>query len=150
MVFQKRSSSTVGGVDDLSASVVLDLGCALVEGPHMNAIDDTKPVAGLRSFINDALTINVYPEGDTCVVHAAGELDIASGDQLLVAATAGRHPATVIDLADLTFMDCGGYRSLVASRVVIEQQGRSLSVRGQTGEPARLLNLIAELETSNP
>ncbi len=116
----------------------------------MRAIDETKPVAGLRGFINDALTINVYPEGDTCVVHAAAELDMASGDQLFVAATAGSHPATVIDLADLTFMDCGGYRSLVASRLVIEQDGRTLSGRGQTGEPARLLNLIAELETSNP
>ena len=116
----------------------------------MSATDDTKPVAGLRGFINDALTINVYPEGDTCVVHATGELDMASGDQLLAAATAGSHPATVIDLADLTFMDCGGYRSLESSQLVIERDGRTLSVRGQTGEPARLLKLIAELETSNP
>ena len=116
----------------------------------MSAIDCTKPVAGSRGFSNDALTINVYPEGATCVVHAAGELDLASGAQLFAAATARGHPAMVLDLAGLTFMDCGGYRSLVASRLVIEQQGRTLSVRGHTGEPARLLNLITEVETSNP
>jgi hypothetical protein len=43
-------------------------------------------------------------------------------------------------------VDCSGYSSLVASRLVIEGGGRTLAIRGQTGQPARLLDMIAELD----
>jgi anti-anti-sigma regulatory factor len=52
----------------------------------------------------------------------------------------------VIDLAGLTFMDCGGYRCLVACRLAIGGRGGTLVIRGQTGQPARLLDLIRGLE----
>ena len=88
------------------------------------------------------LTLDAYAEGNSLVVRAAGELDLASRDQLFAAAIAGSDPAMVIDLAAVTFMDCSGYGSLAASRLVVEQSGRSLTIRGQTGQPARLFDLI--------
>ena len=92
------------------------------------------------------LVISVVSEGNSRIVHAAGECDLRSHDQLFVASTEGRHTAMVLDLTGVTFMDCGGYRSLVASRLFLEQGGRTLAIRGATGQPARLLHLIARLE----
>jgi anti-anti-sigma regulatory factor len=52
----------------------------------------------------------------------------------------------MIDLGGVTFMDCSGYAALVSSRLLIEADGRSLKITGQTGQPARLFDLIAQLE----
>jgi anti-anti-sigma factor len=52
----------------------------------------------------------------------------------------------VVDLAGVTFMDCCGYGSLVASRLAVQRSGRTLTVRGQSGQPARLFELIAGLD----
>ena len=79
-------------------------------------------------------------------VLVTGELDLSGRDQLMSVATAGRYPEMVIDLAGCTFMDGCGYDCLVAARQVIEGQGRSLAITGQTGQPARLWKLIGDLE----
>jgi anti-anti-sigma factor len=92
------------------------------------------------------LFLNAFSTAETYVIRVAGELDLANRNQLLSASTIGRHPAMVIDLGGVTFMDCSGYGSLVASRRMVEGEGRSLTVRGQTGQPARLLQLIADVE----
>lgn len=106
-----------------------------------------KPVAEIFAGTpGGEMLLNVFPEGNTCVVYAKGELDLASRNQFFVASTAGNHPAMVIDLAGVTFMDCSGYGSLVASRLAIEGGGRKLTIRGRTGQPARLLGLIAAFE----
>ena len=92
------------------------------------------------------LLVRLSTEGDLRVVWVTGELDAASRDQLVVAASAGDHPTMVIDLAGVTFMDCSGYGSLTSSRLAIEGEGRTFSTRGQIGQPARLFDLIAALE----
>ena len=92
------------------------------------------------------LLILLSTEGDCRVVWVTGELDAASSAQLVVAATAGDHPAMVIDLAGVNFMDCGGYGSLTTSRLSVEHDGRVLTTRGQVGQPARLFELIAALD----
>jgi len=94
----------------------------------------------------DGLAINVFPEASSCVVHVSGELDLATSDTLFIASSACNHPSMVIDLGGLTFMDCGGYRCLVACRLAIGGRGGTLVIRGQTGQPARLLDLIRGLE----
>jgi anti-anti-sigma factor len=94
--------------------------------------------------------IDLHPEGRCCVVHVVGELDLATRNQLFVAATAGNHSFMVMDLAEVSFMDCTGYGSLVAARRVIEGGDRTFMIGGQTGQPAHLLNLIAALEPSDP
>ncbi|HSP29162.1 MAG TPA: STAS domain-containing protein [Ilumatobacteraceae bacterium] len=80
------------------------------------------------------------------MIHVTGDLDLSTRDLYMSVATAGDHPAVVIDLAGCTFMDCSGYGSLVASRRAIEGDGRSLTITGQTGQPARLWKLIADVE----
>ena len=95
---------------------------------------------------NGRLQVTHSTEDTRCVVWATGELDAESHDQLVVAATAGDHPAMVIDLEGVTFMDCSGYGSLTTSRLAVESDGRELTTRGQTGQPARLFEVIEELE----
>ena len=95
---------------------------------------------------SERLSVHLSTEGDQRVVWVTGELDAASRDQLVVSATAGDHPAIVIDLAGVTFMDCSGYGSLAATRLAVEDVGRTLTTRGQTGQPGRLFELIATLE----
>ena len=113
----------------------------------MNGLNSTNPVTELSSRAGaQSLVLNVYPTGDSCVVNASGELDLTTRNQLFAAVTAGNHRTMVIDLAKVTFMDCSGYGSLMASRAVLEGQARRLTVRGQSGEPARLMALIAEME----
>ena len=113
----------------------------------MTAMLQTRPEsdAGIRST-EPRLLLDVFITPNTCVVHVAGELDLATRNQLVSAATAGHHPNMQIDLAGVTFMDCSGYRALIAARRIIEGEGRSLTVTGETGEPARFLDLIDELE----
>ena len=91
------------------------------------------------------LVVDVYPEGDACAVHIRGELDIAARNIVVDATTAGQHPMMIVDLAGVTFMDCDGYGCLVASRLILEASGRTLTLRGQTGQPGRLLAMIAQL-----
>ena len=99
-----------------------------------------------RAEIDGGLRLTVFPEGDTCVVRATGELDRATRDQLIAASTAGSHHQMSIDLSAVTFMDCGGYGGLVASRRRIEEDGRTLTISGGTGQPKHLLDLIERLE----
>ncbi len=92
------------------------------------------------------LLLNLLAAHDSCVVHVTGEVDLATRDQLVSASTSGDHRQMVIDLGGVTFMDCGGLRAFSISRQIIESQGRSLAITGETGQPARFFDLIAELE----
>jgi anti-anti-sigma factor len=103
--------------------------------------DRPAPVATLR--------FNVSAEGNTSVVHVSGELDCATHNQFVSTATAGHHPSVTIELGGVTFMDCNGYDALVTSRLFVEGEGRSLTITGQTGQPARLIDLITELENGH-
>lgn len=98
------------------------------------------PVSG-----GSGLAVGVSLEGDACVVLVSGELDLATRNTVFLAATEGQHRAMVVDLTGVTFMDCAGYGCLAACRLVLEGSGRTLTVRGQNGQPARLLAMIAEL-----
>lgn len=85
----------------------------------------------------------------TGAIYVSGELDLATRDQLVSVVTGGRRPTVEVHLGGCTFMDCSGYGALVASRLAIEGQGRSLTITGQTGQPALLWKLIADLECDN-
>lgn len=95
------------------------------------------------------LLLDVVPVGNVGVMFVSGELDFTTRDQLVSVATADHHAAIVIDLGGVTFMDCSGYGALVAARLAIEGDGRSLTITGHNGQPARLSKLIAELESAN-
>lgn len=91
------------------------------------------------------LSLKASGQGDRRVIRVSGELDIASRDELLEFCTAGTHKAIVIDLGGLSFMDCGGYSSLVSIRRAALSNGRTVTIRNPVGEPLWLLGLIADL-----
>ena len=88
-------------------------------------------------------TVSFGRDGDIRI-DAAGALDMASRREMLAACVQDGNRTVVVDLANLSFMDCAGYGALVEARTVLEDRGGWLSVAHATGEPARLLGLIAE------
>lgn len=104
---------------------------------------------GALALDDPGLAVDVGLEGDVFVVFVRGELDMATCDNVFIAATDGQRPAIVVDLNGVTFMDCAGYGCLDECRLVLEGSGRTLTIGDQTGQPARLLAMIASLEHTN-
>lgn len=100
----------------------------------------TKRVASAPAF-----SIKASGQGDRRVISVGGELDLASRDELANACSAGTHGNTVIDLGTLTFMDCGGYSSLMHLRQTAEANGRTVTIRNPVGQPAWLMGLVMDL-----
>ena len=69
---------------------------------------------------------------------------MAGRSEVTLACCEGIEIDVVVDLADLTFMDCGGYRGLLQARVALERCGGSLTLTDAVGEAARLLELLGE------
>lgn len=82
------------------------------------------------------------------VISIEGELDLATRDLFFEECVAGDTSEVVIDLTQLTFMDCSGYGALAAARSALEGEGRVLTFRNPRGAPAKLLGLIASLESA--
>ncbi len=97
-----------------------------------------------------AITILVEHGQDTSVLKIDGELDFASRASVTRACVEDHARTVVVDLADLTFLDCSGYGAFVAARTELERQHRTLELVGAVGEPRRLLDLIQQFEGSGP
>ncbi|MEQ1874822.1 MAG: STAS domain-containing protein [Ilumatobacteraceae bacterium] len=105
---------------------------------------DRRTISG-SELPGSALLVKASGQGDRRVIHVSGELDIASRDELFNFCTAGTHKAISIDLGGLTFMDCGGYSSLVRIRRSALSNDRTVTIRNPAGQPLNLLGLIADL-----
>jgi anti-anti-sigma factor len=92
------------------------------------------------------LNVRVSTDAGLRVVNVSGELDMGTRDSLERACLANDDMSVVVEMADLTFMDCCGYGALVAARQVIQERGGSLTLSNQVGQPARLLMLLGALE----
>jgi anti-sigma B factor antagonist len=88
------------------------------------------------------------PYAGAVVVELVGEMDIASADQARaeLARVISKAPRDliVVDLAAVTFMDCGGLRVLVVAR---NSLGDRLILRRPSGAVTRLLDLADLRET---
>ena len=104
--------------------------------------DASRPLNGRADASDDTFTSHVVVERDICVVRVAGELDLSSAAHAMRSCLDGGRLVVCVDLRGLTFMDCGGYRGLVAARVELERRGGSLTLTGAVGEPARFLDLL--------
>ncbi len=91
-------------------------------------------------------TLSVSTEGTCRVVEVCGEFDVASRNLVIRACLADRTKAVVVEMAEMTFMDCCGYGGLVAARQVLQRDGGSLTLRHELGQPAALLELLSLLE----
>ena len=105
---------------------------------------DSVPALSTRD--DSAFSLQVLKRGLSRVVRVGGELDVATRAQVRDACLAGRGNSVVVEMAELTFMDCSGYGCLVAARRILEASGGSLTLRHLTGQPAELLELLAGLQ----
>jgi anti-anti-sigma factor len=99
---------------------------------------------GYRPF-----TVNVSRTGRRRVVHIGGELDVATRHLVRQACAAGWRKAVVVEMADMTFIDCSGYGALVAARRILQEHGGSLTLRNPAGQPAEFLSMLTLLEALN-
>ena len=94
-------------------------------------------------------SLQVSKRGLSRVVRVGGELDVSTRAQVRDACLTGRGNSVVVEMAEVTFMDCSGYGCLVAARRILEASGGSLTLRHQTGQPAQFLQLLARLQPTN-
>jgi diguanylate cyclase (GGDEF)-like protein len=92
------------------------------------------------------LTIEVSSEDGERVISVSGELERSTMLELIGACTSRLDESIVIDLGGLTFLDGGGYSSLVVIRETANARDRTVTVRNVRGQPARLMKLFADLE----
>lgn len=89
-------------------------------------LDRPSPVLKERETYVPAIC-TVFVGTRPTVVTAAGELDIATvvhTDAIFTAASSGNRPEVVVDLRQVTFLDCAGVRPLVnAARRINEARG---------------------------
>ncbi len=92
------------------------------------------------------LTTSVEREGETTVLHVAGEVDLINAHDLANAVNeaAALGGALVVDLREVPFMDSTGLRAIIQIRERFEQDGRPpLRLRiDENGPVARLLDLV--------
>ena len=87
-------------------------------------------------------------------VHLNGELDLLTApsvlDELLTYAAVAHAHEIVVDLCDVTFMDCAGLKPLIAAKNMLNQRGRQLRLRHVPPNVARLIRAagLAELLAS--
>jgi anti-anti-sigma factor len=79
------------------------------------------------------------------VVEVIGELDQSNRHLLHDACLGSVDVDVVVDLGDLTFMDCCGYAGFVSVGRALQDRGCSLALGNLKGQPARLLGLIDAL-----
>ncbi|GAA2276158.1 MULTISPECIES: STAS domain-containing protein [Kitasatospora] len=77
------------------------------------------------------------------VVRVGGEIDVATAPRLRqrLAAALEAHREVVLDLSEVTFMDCSGLGVLVQARNQADRCGRRLVLHGVGHPVARLLKL---------
>jgi anti-anti-sigma factor len=77
------------------------------------------------------LTIQVERESDALILHASGELDIASAEEFegeLTRAIRSSVSGVVLDLRGVTFIDSTGLRGLLAGADLSSKIGRELRI----------------------
>jgi anti-anti-sigma factor len=104
--------------------------------------DLLSPSNGRAIATDGTFTSHVVVERDVGVVRVAGELDLSSAAHAMRSCLDVGRLVVRVDLRELTFMDCGGYRGLVGARVELERRGGSLTCTGAVGEPARFCDLL--------
>ena len=108
------------------------------------------PSVSIRTLDSPSLGVHVSTIAGRHVVNVSGELDVRTRHSVEQACVAGDAVAVVVEMGDLTFMDCCGYAGLVAARRVLQDHGGSLTLSHEVGQPARLLAMLASTGATNP
>lgn len=92
--------------------------------------------------------VRVDDAGADYILHVSGQLDMGSRAVIVRACADGGRRTLLIDLDELTFMDCAGYGALVAAQGAADARGGSLVIVNARGEPAHLLELVEGIKQS--
>ncbi len=109
----------------------------------MTHIIQTQPDTAFT--VGSLFTTTTSTGPDVRTVHLAGDLDLSADTRTMAAFCDGYGLPIVVDLSNLDFMDCGGYRSIVAARRTAQRHDVTFAVANARGKPARLLGLLDEL-----
>ncbi|HSP27055.1 MAG TPA: diguanylate cyclase [Ilumatobacteraceae bacterium] len=105
-------------------------------------------VGSSESPLAGELSIVVSSEEGGRLISVSGELERATMLEFIEACTGHPDESIIIDLGGLTFMDGGGYSSLIVIREIAQASQRTVTVRNANGQPARLIGLITDLEAT--
>lgn len=98
------------------------------------------------SRIGTPVGVSVGWDGDVCVLHVEGDLDLAAGDLLrdavVGAVAAGSGSQIVVDLDEVSFIDCRGMAAVLDAQALARRNGRALSVRNTPGSARRLAGVF--------
>jgi anti-sigma B factor antagonist len=90
------------------------------------------------------LSVCVWHHGDRATVQVGGEIDVATGPQLLavlVELVDRGFYQLIVDVEQVTFLDCAGIRVLVDARRRVQEHGGSLRLVRPTRRVERVLAL---------
>jgi anti-anti-sigma factor len=84
---------------------------------------------------------------DALVVTVSGDVDLDTSDEFGRALGSSAAALVDVDLADVTYMDSAGLRSLLTARADVEQRGGRLRVVGVSSIVSRLFEIagVADL-----
>jgi anti-anti-sigma factor len=94
---------------------------------------------------SSALGLSLIEHDRSLRIELSGELDIATSDRVERACLSG-SAFVFVDMARLTFMDCGGYGALLAARRALESRGGSLVFSNLRGQPSRVVQLFSQID----
>lgn len=111
---------------------------------HTMTFDDTAP-SGPPS--EGVLAIDEQEVEGVRTLTVRGELDLATGPQLLAHVNAKAPGVTVVlDLTEVQFIDSTGLRSLLSAKAEVERQGGQFRIEGMSPAARRLLEVTGTLE----
>jgi anti-anti-sigma factor len=108
----------------------------------LNGVNRVNGVNGVEHL---PFSLSISTRDGHRVVRICGELDIVSRSQVRQACLEGLDDVVEVEMAETTFMDCCGYGALVAARQALQEQGGSLTLHHQVGQPAELLTMLSVL-----
>lgn len=81
---------------------------------------------------------------DYVIVTLRGELDLASAPATarILRAAVAPHLRIIVDLTEVTFIDCSGVAELLSARAQVEQAGGALLLTGLHPRVRRILSLL--------
>ena len=106
-----------------------------------------KPATITSNAADLPFSLSISRDGGCRVVQIGGELDVATRNLVRRACLSGRRKTVVVEMGEMTFMDCCGYGGLVTARLALQEDGGSLTLRNQAGQPAELLTMLETLHS---
>jgi anti-sigma B factor antagonist len=98
-------------------------------------------------------SVHTLNDGDTPVVVATGEIDMASApmvERALAEAIESTDGPVVLDLCEVTFFDSSGLRTAIVAHRDLDERGRRLGLAcGRDGYVWRTLSLAGVVEVLN-